>query len=233
MRTPPELLEQPVERAARVVALILLENAQKARQRIDDPSDGDAAHGFRVAIRRLRSWLRALGPWLEDSIPKKAFRRLEKAARLTGDSRDAEVHLTWLEAQRAALSVRQRRGLNWLVEHIEAEKKESDHVVTTKGARAFDRARGRRRGAERFRGGRRRRRCAPRAADGSAASDQTRSPRAREPIARAWSGSFRRGEGEMARRRRDIRRARRRCGARTHRAHVTGKGDRAQISAAR
>lgn len=141
MRTPPELLEQPVERAARVVALILLENAQKARQRIDDPSDADALHDFRVAIRRLRSWLRALGPWLEDSIPKKALRRLEKAARLTGDSRDAEVHLTWLEAQRAALSVRQRRGLNWLVEHIEAEKKESDHVVTTKGARAFDRAR--------------------------------------------------------------------------------------------
>ena len=141
MRTSPELLEQPVERAARVVALILLENAQKARQRIDDPSDADALHDFRVAIRRLRSWLRALGPWLEGSVPKKAFRRLEKAARLTGDSRDAEVHLTWLEAQRTALSVRQRRGLTWLVEQIEAEKKDSDHVVTTKGARAFDRAR--------------------------------------------------------------------------------------------
>jgi len=140
MRTSPELLEQPVERAARVVALILLENAKKARQRIDDPSDADALHDFRVAIRRLRSWLRALGPWLAGSVPKKAFRRLEKAARLTGDSRDAEVHLTWLEAQRAALSVRQRRGLTWLVEQIEAEKKDSDHVVTTKGARAFDRA---------------------------------------------------------------------------------------------
>jgi CHAD domain-containing protein/CYTH domain-containing protein len=141
MRTPPDLLEQPVERAARVVALILLDNATKARQRIEDPSDADALHDFRVAIRRLRSWLRALGPWLEDSVPKKAFRRLENAARLTGDSRDAEVHLAWLHGQRAALSVRQRRGLTWLVEQIEAEKKDSDHVVTTKGARAFDRAR--------------------------------------------------------------------------------------------
>lgn len=141
MHTTPEILEQPVERAARVVALILLENATKARQRLEDATDADALHDFRVAVRRLRSWLRALGPWLEDSIPKKAFSRLEKAARLTGDSRDAEVHLTWLGAQRGALSVRQRRGLTWLVEQIEQDKKESDHVVMTKGARAFDRAR--------------------------------------------------------------------------------------------
>src|SRR5436853_5936031 len=133
MRTPPELLEQPVERAARVVALILLENAQKARQRIDDPSDADALHDFRVAVRRLRSWLRGLGPWLEDSTPKKAVRRLAKAARLTGDARDAEVHLTWLHAQRSALSVRQRRGLSWLVEQIETDKRHDEHTVTTKG----------------------------------------------------------------------------------------------------
>ena len=140
MHTTPELLEQPGDRAARVVALILLENATKARQRLEDASDADALHDFRVAIRRLRSWLRALGPWLKDSVPKKAFRRLEKAARLTGDSRDAEVHLAWLHAQRPALSVRQRRGLTWLVEQIEQDKRDSDHVVSTKGAHAFDRA---------------------------------------------------------------------------------------------
>ncbi|HEY2375685.1 MAG TPA: CHAD domain-containing protein [Gemmatimonadaceae bacterium] len=141
MRTKPDLLEQPVERAARLVALRLLDNAAKARKRLDGDADADALHDFRVAIRRLRSWLRALGPWLEKSVPKKARRRLEKAAHLTGDSRDAEVHLEWLREQRAALSARQRRGLNWLIEQIETAKKDNDRAVFTKSANAFDRAR--------------------------------------------------------------------------------------------
>lgn len=140
MHTSPELLDQPVERAARAVALKLLDTATKQRQRLHDSSDEDALHDFRVSVRRLRSWLRALGPWLEDSTPKKALSRLGKAARVTGDSRDAEVHLAWLAEQRGALSVRQRRGLTWLEGQIEAEKKKSDEIVTTKGARSFDRA---------------------------------------------------------------------------------------------
>ena len=140
MHINPELLDQPVERAARIVALDLLDKATAARQRLGDPSDNDAVHDFRVAVRRLRSWVRGLGPWLEDSTPKKATRRLEKAARTTGDVRDAEVHLTWLHAQRAALSVRQRRGLAWLVDQIEAEKRRDEHAAATKGGRAFDRA---------------------------------------------------------------------------------------------
>src|SRR5690348_1107750 len=141
MHTEPGILEQPVERAARVVALRLLDTATKARERIGDASDADALHDFRVAARRLRSWLRALEPWLQDSLSKKAKRRLKKAAQLTGDSRDAEVHLEWLAEQRPALSVRQRRGLAWLFDQIESEKKESDKTVATRSARSFDRAR--------------------------------------------------------------------------------------------
>lgn len=141
MRTSPDILEQAVERAARVVALRLLENATKARERLGDASDADALHDFRVAARRLRSWLRALEPWLDESLPTKAKRRLKKAAQLTGDSRDAEVHLEWLNEQRAVLNARQRRGLVWLIEQIESEKKQSDHTVATRSARCFDRAR--------------------------------------------------------------------------------------------
>ena len=140
MHRSAELLDQPAERAARIVALGLLDKAAAARQRLDDPSDNDAIHDFRVAVRRMRSWVRGLEPWLEGSTPKRAVRRLGKAARLTGSVRDAEVHLAWLEAQRSALSVRQRRGLTWLVEHIEADKQHDDRTVATKGARTFDRA---------------------------------------------------------------------------------------------
>ena len=141
MPTKTDLLEEPIDRAARVVALRLLDQATKARHRLGDASDAEALHDFRVATRRLRSWLRAFEPWLRGSFPKKARRGLKKAAQLTGDSRDAEVHLEWLREQRAALSVRQRRGLAWLSEQIECEKKKNDHTVATKSAHAFDRAR--------------------------------------------------------------------------------------------
>ena len=140
MSSHPDLLAQPVERAARIVALDLLDSAAKARKRLDDASDPQALHDFRVGVRRLRNWLRALRPWLGDSTPKRARRGLKKAARLTGTSRDAEVHREWIVAQRGALSVRQRRGLAWLLEQVENEKRDSDHLVATRGVRAFDRA---------------------------------------------------------------------------------------------
>ena len=47
MHTSPDLLDQPVERAARVVALKLLDSAAKARQDLDDLSEADALHDFR------------------------------------------------------------------------------------------------------------------------------------------------------------------------------------------
>lgn len=141
MRLHPELLNEPVERAVRIVALRLLERAEKARSRLEHATDPDALHDLRVAVRRLRSWLRSMRPWLRGSAPKKSLRRLERVARVTGASRDAEVHLEWLRAQRSALSARQRHGLSWLVERVEEEKRENDNIVATKCARAFDRAR--------------------------------------------------------------------------------------------
>ena len=140
MYSPSQLLDQPVERAARLVALDLLEAATKARARLDDPGDAEALHHFRVSLRRLRTWLRGLRPWLEGSVPKKARRRLAKAARRTSDSRDAEVHLGWLQDQRSELTARQRHGWAWLVEQLEDEKQRSDAIAFTKGTRAFDRA---------------------------------------------------------------------------------------------
>jgi CHAD domain-containing protein len=141
MHSSCDLLDQSVERACRIVALDLLDDASKARKRIGDPDDADALHDFRVAVRRLRTWLRALRPWLGDNTPKKSRRRLKKTARLTGESRDAEVHLQWLEAQRDKLRGRERRDVARLVEQIEDDKRESDRRVANAGVRAFDRAR--------------------------------------------------------------------------------------------
>jgi CHAD domain-containing protein len=140
MAGTPDLLDQPARRAARIIALALLDDAAKARRQLGTTADG-ALHDFRVATRRLRSWLRSLDPWLEGSVSKKARRRLEKAARLTGKSRDAEVHLAWLAEQRHTFTARQRYGLDWLVERIESEKHDTDALIGDKATKLFDAAR--------------------------------------------------------------------------------------------
>jgi CHAD domain-containing protein len=125
------LLRQPVARAVRVVALSLLEEANAAAARLraaapggDDaaPHDEEALHDFRVAVRRLRSWLRAWESWLGDSLSRKVMRRLRKIARATGPARDAEVHLAWLAQQRPALRGRQRVGLSWMIETLTSKQ---------------------------------------------------------------------------------------------------------------
>ena len=96
MRLDAELLDGPPAEGARVTVLARLADAGEAAARLADPADGEALHDLRVALRRLRSTLRALGPLLPCPVPEKQARRLRKAARLTGPARDAEVFLAWL-----------------------------------------------------------------------------------------------------------------------------------------
>lgn len=124
------LFPQPAARAARVEALSLLRDAHDAAVRLrgsarsDDAAsnDDDALHDFRVAVRRLRSWLRAWEPWLDDSVSRKIVRRIRKIARATGPARDIAVHLAWLEEQRTDLRGRNRVGLRFLIESIASRR---------------------------------------------------------------------------------------------------------------
>ena len=133
-------LEAPIERAARVVALDLLAAAAKHRARLNNKRNTEALHDFRVGVRRLRSWLRALDPWLEDSAGRKARRSLRRAARATNASRDADVRLLWLRAQRAQLTPVERPGLSWVIEQVADERAKAFDTHVGQGARAFDRA---------------------------------------------------------------------------------------------
>lgn len=140
MATRASLLHEPVEWSARVVALDLLASAEKHRARLNNKRNTEALHDFRVAVRRLRSWLRALHPWLEGSTPRKQVRRLKKAAQATNASRDADVRLVWLRDQRPGLSPHERRGVNWLIRNIAEQRQDSFQNDVLKGADAFDRA---------------------------------------------------------------------------------------------
>jgi CHAD domain-containing protein/CYTH domain-containing protein len=122
-RTP--LLDRSTPDAVARIANGYLGDAGKALARLADRKDTEALHDFRVAIRRLRSLLRAYGRWLGRAGAKKVRRRLRDLGKATNAGRDAEVQLEWLEAQREALARGERTGLNWLMKRLRATKRES------------------------------------------------------------------------------------------------------------
>src|SRR5579863_8808258 len=94
------VLSLPTTQGARLVALDLLDTVSAARFRLADPHDLEALHDFRVALRRLRSWLRAFEDELGAALGGHLRRRLSSLADATGESRDHQVHVQWLETVR-------------------------------------------------------------------------------------------------------------------------------------
>jgi CHAD domain-containing protein len=118
------LLLQPVDQAACQIALTHLDAASAAHERLKGASDTDALHDFRVALRRLRSVLRAYRPWLKN-IPRKLRRRLRTLARATNVARDAEVMIVWLKHEQRSIRVRDRAGINWLLAQLDKRCEEA------------------------------------------------------------------------------------------------------------
>ena len=141
MSTPqltPELLAEPAERAARVLARARLDALRGAWPRLgtDDP---EALHDVRVALRRLRSCLSAYRPALDDTVTRKSRRVFRKLARATNAARDAEVSLAWLESQ-TDLPPQAARGYRELVDRLTAERMQSAHAIEEFLARRLPRA---------------------------------------------------------------------------------------------
>lgn len=135
-----EILRDSVQRGARRSALALLANVRDARDRLDDLSDKEALHDFRVALRRLRSWLRAFRPALADTVGPKIERRLKQIAEETGASRDLEVHVAWVTNARRSLSETARGGASWLLRRLRKDKREADADFRAVIDRRFGRA---------------------------------------------------------------------------------------------
>jgi CHAD domain-containing protein/CYTH domain-containing protein len=115
---PPDVLQRSPEESARRIALDRLAAARSACERLTDPRDAEALHDFRVAVRRLRSTLRAWRGQLGKSAAKRHRRALRALQTGTGAGRDAEVALEWLETQRAELGPSHRRGNDWLTRRL-------------------------------------------------------------------------------------------------------------------
>ena len=95
-----ELLTRPARHSARVVAATLLRAVVRRNARLQKGHDDGALHDLRVSLRRLRTWLRAMRPVLDDTVRPRTRKRLRKLAHATGRARDLEVLLEWLEKQR-------------------------------------------------------------------------------------------------------------------------------------
>src|SRR4051794_27675424 len=119
------LLARPPEEGARLIALSYLDQAAAARARLKDETDAEALHDFRVALRRLRSVLRAYRDTLKGNVPKKLTKRLKRLAGATGPGRDAEVQLEWLRGHGSKLGSQQRQGLAWMLARLNARMRDA------------------------------------------------------------------------------------------------------------
>jgi len=116
------LLHQGARRSAATIARARLERAlEKAAPLLvvvdQDPAStiaNEEVHGFRVALRRLRSWLRASGDLLRDDVSRDARSALRRMARRAGAARDAQVQWTWLIAPAMRLGAPAARAAQWL-----------------------------------------------------------------------------------------------------------------------
>jgi CHAD domain-containing protein len=132
---PADLLTRPVEEATRLVALQRLDAAAAALERRRENDDPEALHDFRVALRRLRSLIRAYRRYLQGVARQRVRRRLRRLVRETNAGRDAEVLLDWLRVQHDGLSARERAGWRWLVARVETRERDAAAALTGVAAR--------------------------------------------------------------------------------------------------
>ena len=124
-----DFLREPAALAAHKVALALLDDARDAaialvRAKDDDP---DALHDFRVAIRRLRSWLQLWKSALADTVSRRLTRDVRDIARETGRARDLQVHVDWLRIEQKRARRRARADVERLIERFVDDGRNAMH----------------------------------------------------------------------------------------------------------
>jgi len=117
-----KLLNEPASRATRLTALDLLDKARHGARHFEKhrKDDDDALHKFRVAVRRLRSWLQLWKTEMSESVSGRRRRHIRDIARDTGPARDLEVHIDWLRKERRRLRGSDRDAIDTLIAHFEA-----------------------------------------------------------------------------------------------------------------
>jgi len=133
------MLQDSVERSVRVIALARLQRLLEEAARVEvrtgadsspDTSDPEAIHDFRVALRRLRAWLRAFRPYFADTVRHGPERRLRTLSRLAGRARDLEVQCRWLAGLRRSRSTLVQDEARRLIGQVDREQARARRVLT-------------------------------------------------------------------------------------------------------
>jgi CHAD domain-containing protein len=131
-------------RGARLIALDRLDRAGDEADRLsNNPHSLDALHDLRVALRRVRSWLRAFRPDLEDSVARKDRHRLRDLVDATNRGRDADVQVEWLRHAAKDGDETLRRGAKRLIELIRIERGVGGAPLNGNSLVTFDKERSR------------------------------------------------------------------------------------------
>jgi CHAD domain-containing protein len=145
MDVGPAELALAASEGARVVALRLLDDAATAASKLDQrgatEDEANALHDFRVAVRRLRSWIDAFDDELGDVIPGKVRRRLAKLARATNSGRDREVQIEWLDRAGTGARGSRRAAVAWLRDHFGRSDAQARDDLRSTVRRKFPKAR--------------------------------------------------------------------------------------------
>jgi CHAD domain-containing protein len=97
------LLDKSAVGAATAIVAARLDVLVAECRRLESADDPDALHDFRVALRRLRSAMRAYRPWLGEAASRKLRARLRDLGRTTNEGRDGQVQAAWIEGLRSEL----------------------------------------------------------------------------------------------------------------------------------
>lgn len=128
------------QRVVRVVGRELLAKVRAKAENLGIDDERDAIHDFRVALRRLRSWIRAFDDELAATVRPKVQRRLKRIADATRASRDCEVHIEWLEAFGKTQRGKYRNAIEWLVDDLRSQKAKADLKLREAVDKDLDRA---------------------------------------------------------------------------------------------
>jgi CHAD domain-containing protein len=130
-----KLLQGSAAGAARMILRALLDDWVRTRRGVMQPGNADSVHDFRVALRRLRSILRAFRPVLP--LPKGLRRRLRRLARATDESRNLEIWQAWIGEHANQLTARQRAGVSWLQAGLRNRRQRADARMRSRITRWF------------------------------------------------------------------------------------------------
>jgi CHAD domain-containing protein len=108
------MLDRPAAEGASTVARALLADAVARARGARRRGGPEALHDFRVAVRRLRSYLRAFREVLRPAVRGRDLRRLRRIARATNAARDVEVLAAWVKDATGDLEPAHRPAAAWL-----------------------------------------------------------------------------------------------------------------------